>query len=224
MSGATDHAYAHIRNRLINGEFKAGDRLNESELSESSGVSRTPVRDALRRLAIEYFVRIEPNRGAFVIDWSREDIMDMFELRAMMEGVAARKAALRASKSQISDLYNIINKIDQVTQLENTDMRDKFLTLNREFHDAIFVASGSRKLTEIISRLVEQAVVVRTASQYSSDDIQISNQHHLELTNAIRDQNPLLAESIMRTHILAASSRYSTHYMIGDAHSSKNLS
>ena len=74
MSGASERAYDEIRKCLLRGDFAPGARLSESELSELCGVSRTPVREALRRLALEYFVRIEPNRGAFVIDWSREDI------------------------------------------------------------------------------------------------------------------------------------------------------
>ena len=92
ISGASELAYTEIRNRLLGGEYPPGARLSESELSDICGVSRTPVREALRRLAADYFVRIDPNRGAFVIDWSREDIMDMFEMRSMMEGLAARKA------------------------------------------------------------------------------------------------------------------------------------
>ena len=143
MSGASERAYAEIRNRLLKGEYAPGARLSESDLSEICGVSRTPVREALRRLALEYFVRIEPNRGAFVIDWSREDIMDMFEMRSMMEGLAARKAAERASEQQLIDLTNIIEKIDEVAYFKNGNMMSDFLALNRQFHEIVFEASGS---------------------------------------------------------------------------------
>lgn len=213
MSGASEHAYSEIRNRLLAGEYAAGARLSESDLSEMCGVSRTPVREALRRLALEYFVRIEPNRGAFVIDWSREDIMDMFEMRSMMEGLAARKAAERATSAQIDVMQDIIKDIDAAAAKDGPDMREIFLALNRRFHDMIFEASGSPRLTEIISRFVEQAVIVRTAAQYSPQDIQRSNQHHKDLLGAIRAKNGMLAENIMRVHILAASSRYHDNYM-----------
>ena len=213
MSGASEKAYVFIRNRLLGGEFAPGSRLSESELSESCGVSRTPVREALRRLALEYFVRIEPNRGAFVIDWSGEDIMDMFEMRSMMEGLTARKAAERASHSQIDHMRDIINSIDDVAAEDGPSMRDAFLILNRQFHDAIFEASGSPKLTEIISRFVEQAVIVRTAAQYSASDIIRSNQQHKELLGAIEKGNGMLAEIVMRSHILAAGERYHENYM-----------
>jgi len=215
MSGASELAYTEIRNRLLGGEYPPGARLSESELSDICGVSRTPVREALRRLAADYFVRIEPNRGAFVIDWSREDIMDMFEMRSMMEGLAARKAAQRSKPENIAKLFSIVDKIDAVSKQNAVGMRDDFLRLNRDFHDAVFEASGSTKLIEITSRFVEQAVVVRTAAQYDAEDIARSNQHHRELASAIKAGNGLLAENIMRAHILAASSRYYDNYMPG---------
>lgn len=213
MSGASEQAYTEIRSRLLQGDYAPGVRLRESELSDICGVSRTPVREALRRLALEYFVRIEPNRGAFVIDWSREDIMDMFEMRSMMEGLAARKAAERATVNKTDKLYSIIKDIDVIVSKDTSDMMEQFLSLNRQFHDVIFEASGSPKLTEIIARFVEQAVVVRTAAQFSAVDIAKSNQHHKELADAIRTRNGMLAENIMRVHILAASSRYHDDYM-----------
>lgn len=215
MSGASERAYEEIRKRLLRGDFAPGARLSESELSELCGVSRTPVREALRRLALEYFVRIEPNRGAFVIDWSREDIVDMFEMRSMLEGLAARKAAMRATPPQMVQMSDIIDKIDEVAEYSGDEMMASFLRLNREFHDVVFSASGSPRLTEIISRFVEQAVVVRTAAQFTPKDILRSNQHHKELLGAIRSRNGVLAETVMRVHILAASSRYHDSYMPG---------
>ena len=215
MSGASERAYEEIRKRLLQGDYAPGVRLSENELSEVCGVSRTPVREALRRLALEYFVRIEPNRGAFVIDWSREDIADMFEMRSMLEGLAARKAAAKATPSHIVQMSDIIIKIDKVAQAGGEDMMALFLSLNRDFHDVVFSASGSPRLTEIISRFVEQAVVVRTAAQFSPEDILRSNQHHKELLGAIKSRNGVLAETVMRVHILAASSRYHDNYMSG---------
>ena len=213
MSSASDRAYEEIRRRLLQGDYAPGVRLSESDLSEVCGVSRTPVREALRRLALEYFVRIEPNRGAFVIDWSREDIADMFEMRSMLEGLAARKAASKATSQQIQQMTDIISKIDDLVEVTDENMMSSFLLLNRKFHDVVFSASGSPRLTEVISRFVEQAVVVRTAAKFTPEDILRSNQHHKELLNAIRTRNRVLAETVMRVHILAASSQYYDSYM-----------
>lgn len=208
MSGASEQAYTQIRRLLLNKSYPPGARLSEAELSGKCGVSRTPVREALRRLAQEYFVRLEPNRGAFVVDWNHDDTMDMFEMRAMMEGLAARKAASRASTEQVGELRSIYNGIEGVVARNDKDMRDDFLTLNRKFHDTVFAASRSPRLAEIIARFVEQAVIVRTAYRYSVEDIARSNQHHKDLIDAIESRNGVLAEQIMRTHILLASHQY----------------
>ena len=212
MSGATEQAYTQIRQLLVSKSYPPGSRLSETELSEKCGVSRTPVREALRRLALEYLVQIVPNRGAFVTDWSQDDIMDMFEMRAMMEGLAARKAANRANQEQIDKMYKLHSDIDNTLSQNSKTMREKFLKLNREFHDTVFEASQSPRLADIIARFVDQAVIVRTASQYSREDIIRSNQHHKEIVDAIASGNGVLAEHVMRTHILLAIRQYHESY------------
>ena len=212
MSSATDQAYTQIRQLLVSKAYPPGSRLSETELSKICGVSRTPVREALRRLALEYLVQIEPNRGSFVTDWSQDDIMDMFEMRAMMEGLAARKAASRANQEQIDKMYKIHGDIDAILNQKRKVMREKFLKLNREFHDTVIEASQSPRLTDIISRFVDQAVIVRTASQYSKEDITRSNQHHKDIVDAIASGNGVLAEQVMRTHILLAIRQYHESY------------
>ena len=208
MTGAVKTAYDEIRKRILAGEFEPGSHLSEQNLCEISGVSRTPVREALRRLQSEYFVLIEPNRGASVVDWGSEDISDVFELRAMLEGFAARKAAMRASEAQIAKLFNICKELDGVLKRQESDHLEKFLSLNREFHGAICEASRSARLTGMISRLVEQAVLVRTATQYSYEELVRSNQFHHEIAKAISNRSGSLAEQLMSAHIIAASQVY----------------
>ena len=120
--------------------------LSEQELSDVCKVSRTPVREALRRLASEYFVSIQPNRGAFVVDWSREDIADMFEMRAMLEGFAARKAAERVSPNQIAKLKANIAETAKIIEKNEAGLMNEFLRLNRIFHDTVFEARNPIKV------------------------------------------------------------------------------
>lgn len=213
MSAATEKAYQLIRRKLLEGEFEAGARLNENELAEMCAVSRTPVREAIRRLAGEFFVAIEPNRGAFVVDWTREDIGDFFEMRAMLEGFAARKAAQRATPEHIEKLQEIQQKIEVSLRARRGKAIDAFLAYNRQFHDLICEASGNKRLLELNSRFVEQAVVIRTAVQYSPTELKRSNQFHKEIVQAIRLRDQILAEQLMRTHILSASALYRKTYM-----------
>ncbi|HAU22025.1 MAG TPA: GntR family transcriptional regulator, partial [Erythrobacter sp.] len=95
MAKASYRAYDTIRALILSGELSPGEQLSEEDLAERCGVSRTPVRDALRRLEAELLVRKNESQRSFVADWSLGDVADAFELRAMVEGYAARRAAER---------------------------------------------------------------------------------------------------------------------------------
>ena len=98
MSKAATKAYDAIRARILSGELAPGSHLKEEELAEFCGVSRTPLRDALRSLAADFYVSTVPNHGTFVSDWSVADIDDIFTLRGMLEGYAAQRAASRVTR------------------------------------------------------------------------------------------------------------------------------
>lgn len=204
MSKSAEKAYFHIRDMILEGVFSPGDHLSEEQLSSAIGLSRTPIRDALRRLEGDYFVTIQTNRGARVRSWSAADIEDLFQLRSMLEGFAARRAAERASPAQINALTKQTTIIDKALAKKTSYDTETFLDANRRFHRVICEASGSAPLISMIEALVAQAVVVRTAQHYSYDELKRSNFHHKEMVRAIAARNGELAASIMRTHILAA--------------------
>ncbi|MEM8936549.1 MAG: GntR family transcriptional regulator [Pseudomonadota bacterium] len=204
MSRSTEKAYFQIREMILEGEFLPGDHLSEEQLSNAVGVSRTPVRDALRRLENDFFVTIQTNRGARVRSWSREDIDDLFQLRAMLEGFAAKRAAQRATKNQIDMLYEEIARINAALSKKGAVNVETFLDANANIHRIICEASGNKRLVDMIDALVAQAVVVRTAKGYSSEELRRSNLHHKDMADAIAAGNADLAENIMKLHILAA--------------------
>lgn len=204
MSKASSKAYQAIREKILSGEFAPGARLTEEELADVCEVSRTPIRDALRALAAEYYVTIIPNHGTFVSKWSREDIEDIFQLRAMLEGYAARRAARRATADQLDVLRQQCNVIDVAIRRGAGPDIDSFLAANRRFHQTIMDAAGSERLSMMISRLIQQPVVDRTARSYDEADLKRSNRHHFELLDAISAGAGEWAESVMRAHILAA--------------------
>jgi DNA-binding GntR family transcriptional regulator len=204
LSKSSDKAYGAIRDMIVDGVFAPGDHLSEEHLSAEIGVSRTPVREALRRLEGDYFVAIRANRGARVIGWEPGDVEDLFELRAIVEGFAARCAAERATAADIEAMRAEIVAIDRaLTNRAKPDI-DRFLAANSRFHELLSGASKNSRLAEIIKSLVAQAVVVRTARRYSKEQLQRSNFHHREMLDAIEARDGALAETIMRTHILAA--------------------
>ena len=206
MSEAVDKAYSAIREGVLNGRFRPGARLKEQELVEYCGVSRTPVREALQRLAADDYVVISRNQGAEVKDWTTTDIDDLFLLRALLEGYAAAQAALNITKTQLDGLAVAIGEMDIILSSDDgsIDKVEDFLRLNRIVHLIIWEASGSRRLVDMLGRLVEQALVARTARQFSIESLAESHHHHQEILRALIAGDQLWAESIMRSHIRAA--------------------
>ena len=108
MSPLENAVYAAIEERILSGEFCPGEPLTEARITEITGASRTPVRDALHRLERDGLVRIEPNRGAFVVGITREDLADIYEVRRRVEGLAARRAAEHVTEDDKQTLLEIV--------------------------------------------------------------------------------------------------------------------
>ena len=208
MANAADQAYEKIGHLILKGHFKPGDRLSEEELSRLSGVSRTPVREALRRLEAEYFVIIRPNQGAEVAVWNARDIDDLFEMRALLEGLAAAHAAERHSPENISILETCVDKISHALDRNKAPATAIFLKENKKFHLVMMEAAGSPRLSAAVANLIAPAVIARTAGSYSKEDMRRSNGHHRELVEAIRDGDGALAEAVMQSHIRIAARNY----------------
>ncbi len=206
MSKASDRSYQQIRDMVLKGVLKPGDQLKEEELAEQCGVSRTPVRDALQRLETEFFV-IRENGRCYVPDWSLEDMEDLFSLRAMLEGYAAARAAERLSPANLERLrkYHVgIGIAIGADQKNATPDIETFLSHNREFHRIILEASGSARLAVLLTKLVEQPIVLRTAFSYDQEDLRRSHSQHGELLLALENRDPVWARAIMTAHIQRA--------------------
>lgn len=206
MANAAEHAYDHIREQILSGRFKPGQRLTEAELVASCGVSRTPVRTAINRLVGEDFLETVRNEGARVKRWEPAELDELFELRTLLEGHAAARAARRISESQLAEIASAIGEMNQILERRGSHLRKarEFLRLNRVVHGTVWEACGSQVLQSMLSRLVEQAVQVRTVRAFSTERLEASHQHHLELERALRARDPLWSEAVMRSHIRAA--------------------
>lgn len=214
MSKASRKAYDAIRSRILTGEFAPGAHLKEEELAEVCGVSRTPIRDALRALSAEEYVRVVPNHGTYVSEWSDDDIRDIFTLRAILEGHAALLASGRAMPGHFEELSHLHRTMAVMLEKKDEPDRDLFINSNRRFHEIITEAAGSRRLTQMIARLVEQPLIARTAISYTRGDLQRSNHQHGELIAAFRAHDGAWAQAVMKAHILAAYQAYKLRYKI----------
>lgn len=212
MSRASSKAYEAIRSRILTGEFAPGAHLKEEELAGVCGVSRTPIRDALRTLSAEEYVRVVPNHGTFVTEWSDDDIKDIFTLRAMLEGYAAQLAAARAMPGHIEEMSHLQRTVGAMLEKGGEPDRELFVTSNRRFHEIITEAAGSRRLTQMIGRLIEQPLIARTATLYTRTNIQGSNHQHGELIAAFKARDGVWAQAVMKSHILAGYQAYKQRY------------
>jgi DNA-binding GntR family transcriptional regulator len=199
---------------ILSGELSPGAHIREEALAELCGVSRTPVRDALRRLEAELFIQRNDAQRSFVADWSLDDIEDAFVLRAMLEGLAASRAAARITTAQLTRLAWLNAAIEQAISASPPDIR-AFLEHNREFHTIILEAAGSARLTNILARIIEQPVVWRTAQNYDRENLTRSWREHEELLAAFGRRDSRWAETIMAGHIRRAFHAYADAHRTG---------
>jgi DNA-binding GntR family transcriptional regulator len=204
MSAAADHAYQVIRTKIFEGELKSGQRLKEAELSSVCDVSRTPVREALRKLAADGLVRILPNSGAIVAQWSESDIQDIYSVRVRLEVLAASLAAERRTDDDLQKLQTCADEMKAAAQSRNPHDNDSEIArLNSEFHHLIISAARSRALAAAASQVIEAPLMLRTFRRYEPERLMRSVSDHLELVAAIRARDTALAGSLMGAHILS---------------------
>ncbi|MCK0112679.1 GntR family transcriptional regulator [Ornithinimicrobium sp. F0845] len=215
---ASDRVYAELLARISEGQFAAGERLYEQALAQDLGVSRTPVRDALKRLAAEGLVDTTPNKGAQVVSFTAEDTVALYDLRAQFEPVACRLAVPRLSEDDLAELEDLDARMQAI--VAGGQDPAELTRLNNRFH-AIFVERcGNRHLSIALQALFRPAVVTRTFRQYSPRSLERSMQAHQQLVEAARAGDGEWAESVMRSHIL--STRHATGHQ-GDAEDVETL-
>ncbi|GAV22801.1 GntR family transcriptional regulator [Carboxydothermus pertinax] len=187
-----------LREAIINGVLKPGERLMEVQLAEELGVSRTPVREAIRKLELEGFVVMIPRKGAYVAGISLKDVADVFEVRAALESLAAGLAAERITDEEIEELERVLV---QQQNLADSDRLEDIIKVDTDFHDVLYRASRNERLIQIVSHLREQIQRFRTASLSQPGRMRIALEEHKEIVEAIAERNVEKAQALAREHI-----------------------
>ncbi len=187
-----------IRIRILNGDFVPGQRLVAAEIADEMGVSRMPVRDALRNLESTGLVETIPHRGTIVKDLSEFEIVELYQIRAVLEGLAARLASKRWNETLLEQINTIISQHDLKT-IQNEDY-DSFTKLNREFHALIWAAAGSRKLESLLANLYDACSQYRNLSLLVSGRPDSIFKEHAAIYEAIKRRDCDEAEHLARTH------------------------
>jgi DNA-binding GntR family transcriptional regulator len=195
-----------IRQKLLAGDYIPGDRLGEAEIAGELGISRTPVREALRILSSDGLVEINKNRGARVAEWSEEELTNVFEVRIRLEGLAARKAAERATPEQIVRLEHFAERVMFFSQPGAQRDVVQIAKFNQDFHGELLTIAGSAALTAAMTRVTFVALLSRTRGSMDDAAFARSANHHFEIIAAIKARQGQWAEKTMQVHILSARS------------------
>jgi DNA-binding GntR family transcriptional regulator len=188
-----------LRESIVKGELKSGQKLTEPELAEKLGISRTPIREAFRQLESEGFLTVIPRRGAVVSSLTRKEVQDFYEIKSLLEGYAARVAAQRVTKKDIEKLKKINEQLEAL--IEEDDV-EAFFRKNNEFHNTFIALCGNEKLLEIRSNLVQKFLRFRLQALAVPGRLLESVKQHRVIIRALVKKDGRLAEAVVIEHSL----------------------
>ncbi len=194
-----------LRSAILEGRYQPGEWLRQEKLAQELGVSQMPVREALKELAAEGLIEHVPYRGVRVIEFSREDVSDLYEHRAFLEGRAAFSAAQNINTDEMSELERIFDEMQANSAPERVTT---YRELNRRFHQIIFTASRREYLIRTLNQMWAAfptmliANFAATASQPLPERDAPDIREHIAILSALRNHDAAAAETAMRDHIL----------------------
>ena len=194
--------FQKIRDDILQGKYKEHDELREITLGNELGVSRTPVREALRQLELEGLVTIIPNKGAYVTGISRKDVRDIYAIRSSLEGLCARWATEHITQEQLDELEEILLLSEFHIKREGANNAVQVSALDGRFHDVLYEASGSRILGKLLSDFHKYVQVTRKTSVVSEERARKSIREHRQIFRAIEERDADSAEQLANEHIL----------------------
>lgn len=196
LSGRVFH---RIREDILSGKYEKGEELKEIAIGNELGVSRTPVREALRQLELEGLVNIIPNKGAYVVGLSAKDIQDIYTIRSLLEGLCARWAAESITAEQLKALEENVDLSEFYATKGNFD---HVFELDSQFHEIMYEASGSKTINHLLSDYHHYVQRVRRVTIATEGRAYKSNGEHRNILNAIKARNPLEAERLATAHVM----------------------
>lgn len=193
-----DVVFNTLRKAILSGNLKPGERLMEKQLAEKMGVSRTPVREAIRKLELEGFVIMVPRKGAQVAEITEKDIQDVLEVRGALEALAVKIACEKMNNEDLNKLKYTMKLFNDASEKQDVD---EMIEKDVEFHDIIYKSTNNEKLIQIINNLREQIHRYRVAYLKSFADFKAIGEEHTQIVDAIERKNSTLAEKIANKHI-----------------------
>lgn len=194
--------FQRLREDILSGVYRERDELREITIGEEMGVSRTPVREALRQLELEGLVTIIPNKGAYVTGISRKDVADIYKIRSMLEGLCSRWATEHITEKQIEELEEVLLLSEFHLHKKSEGQTEQVTELDGKFHKILYEASDSRILEHVLSDFHKYVQMARAMSVGEKNRAKKSIKEHREILEAIKKRDGDLAERLANRHIL----------------------
>lgn len=194
-----EYVHQEVKRSILDGVYRAGERIRESDITAQLGVSRTPVREAFRRLQSEGLLKFEPQRGAVVADLNRQEVAELYAMRQFMEGFAARLAAQHATDSEIEAIEYILEQTKIVD-----DKIHEFNQINWELHHAIYAAAHNRFLIRSFEALSDSMSLLQGAKYIPPGRPDKLYEEHRQIVDAIKNRDPDAADAAAQNHVRRA--------------------
>ena len=185
----------NIRDAIISGILPSGSRVSEPDLAERYGISRTPIREAMRQLESEGYLTVIPRKGAVVTSFSEKDVEEFYAIKSILEGFAAKQACARLTTKDIDRLESINQRLSELA--EQGDVK-QFFKVHNDFHEVFIKAANNDKLREMINTLVTRFQRLRLMSLSQPGRMLVSVQEHQKIIGAFKDKCCEQAEILVR--------------------------
>jgi DNA-binding GntR family transcriptional regulator len=203
IESIVDRAGRQVQEWIITGEFQPGRQIKEEEISQRLGISRPPVREALKMLEAAGLVVRKPRRGVFVPEMTDKDMWEVYTLKATLYEMATALAVDVITEKQIRKLESFLAKMEACVEKNPLDVL-RYQSLHRDFHNNIMRIAGNERLRVFARNLHNQVSRFSYTSLQHSDHLHSSIQYHREIVNAMKEKNKFLACKLMREHVLNA--------------------
>ena len=187
-----------IKERILKGEYHIGEKLKENQIADELKVSRTPIREALKQLEKEGLIESIPNRGSFVLGLTKRDLEGIYAVREAVEVLAVSWAVERITETELAGLREVFDLMDFYSKRQNSN---KVMELNKEFHQIIYDASGSRFLSQLLKSYQEYVEETRKATVYCSKNLPVILEEHRNILEAVCERNAERAVERLSLHL-----------------------
>lgn len=184
-----------IRDAIMSGSLKPGEKVAEPDLAERFGISRTPIREAFRQLESEGYLTVIPRKGAVVASFSSRDVEEFYAIKSILEGYAARKACEKLTPRELDKLSAINDKLRHLA--DDGDIKH-FFKVHNDFHELFIKSANNEKLHDMINSLVKKFQRLRVASLSKPGRMHVSVDEHDKIIEAFRNKDAILAEKLVR--------------------------